>query len=111
MVEGSSRAAKIAPGAGAMSAAHAAFFAREGPVMAAFAQQFSLDPEIVYLMAGQKGSQPASVRKRYQEGLDQIARDPYPVHLEPTETTRARIAAGECAHAGAPAAAAPSSCR
>jgi selenocysteine lyase/cysteine desulfurase len=77
-----------------MSAEQAAFFAREGPVLAAFAQQFCLDPEIVYLMAGQKGSVPDSVRKRYQEGLDQIARDPYPVHLEPTETTRARIAKG-----------------
>jgi isopenicillin-N epimerase len=72
----------------------AAFFAREGPVFEAFARQFSLDPEIVYLMAGQKGSQPVSVRKRYQEGLDQLARDPYPVHLEPTATTRARIAHG-----------------
>ncbi len=80
--------------AGPMSVAQAAYFAREGPVLQAFAQQFSLDPKIVYLMAGQKGSQPDSVRKRYQEGLDQIARDPYPVHLEPTATTRARIARG-----------------
>ena len=77
-----------------MSPAQAAFFAQEGPVLAAFARQFSLDPEIVYLMAGQKGSQPDSVRKRYHEGLDQIARDPYPVHLEPPATTRARIAHG-----------------
>ena len=45
-------------------------------------------------MAAQKGSVPVSVRRRYQEGLDQIARDPYPVHLEPTATTRARIAHG-----------------
>ena len=37
---------------------------------------------------------PASVRKRYHEGLDEIARDPYPAHLEPTATTRARIAHG-----------------
>jgi selenocysteine lyase/cysteine desulfurase len=77
-----------------MTAAHAAFFAREGPVFEAFARQFSLDPRVVYLMAGQKGSQPDSVRKRYQEGLDQIARDPYPVHLEPPAATRARIAQG-----------------
>ena len=34
-----------------MSAAQAEFFAREGPVFEAFAKQFSLDPEIVYLMA------------------------------------------------------------
>ena len=77
-----------------MSADLAAFFAREAPFFQAFAQQFSLDPKVVYLMAGQKGSQPASVRKRYQEGLDETARDPYPVHLEPTATTRARIASG-----------------
>ena len=70
------------------------FFAREAPVFRAFAQQFSLDPKVVYLMAGQKGSQPDSVRKRYHEGLDQIARDPFPVHLEPHATTRARIASG-----------------
>jgi selenocysteine lyase/cysteine desulfurase len=77
-----------------MSAEQAAFFAQEGPVLEAFARQFSLDPAIVYLMAGQKGSVPDSVRKRYQEGLDQIARDPYPVHLESPATTRARIAQG-----------------
>src|SRR3954463_16135637 len=77
-----------------MNPAQAEFLTREGPAMEALARQFSLDPEIVYLMAGQKGSVPASVRKRYQEGLDQIARDPYPVHLEPTATTRARIARG-----------------
>jgi selenocysteine lyase/cysteine desulfurase len=72
----------------------AAFFARETPAFEAFARQFSLDPEIVYLMAGQKGSVPDSVRARYHEGLEQIARDPYPVHLEPSATTRERIARG-----------------
>ena len=94
MADASSQAGKVSAAAGPMSAAQAAFFAQEAPVFQAFAQQFSLDPEVVYLMAGQKGSQPVSVRKRYQEGLDQIARDPYPVHLEPTATTRARIAHG-----------------
>ena len=89
-----SEADKTSAGTGRMSPEQAAFFAREGPVLASFAKQFSLDPEVVYLMAGQKGSQPASVRKRYQEGLDQIARDPFPVHLEPTATTRERIARG-----------------
>lgn len=77
-----------------MSAEQAAFFAIESPVFESFARQFSLDPKVVYLMAGQKGSIPDSVRKRYQEGLDQIARDPFPVHLEPYATTRARIASG-----------------
>ena len=77
-----------------MSAEHAAFFAREAPFFRTFAQQFSLDPKVVYLMAGQKGSQPNSVRQRYHEGLDQIARDPFPVHLEPSASIRARIASG-----------------
>src|SRR5215203_2326334 len=77
-----------------MSAEQAAFFAREAPFFQAFAREFSLDPKVVYLMAGQKGSQPASVLKRYQEGLEQTARDPFPVHLEPTATTRERIARG-----------------
>ena len=77
-----------------MSAEQAAFFAREAPVFAAFAREFSLDPKVVYLMAGQKGSQPNRVRQRYQEGLDQIARDPFPVHLEPPADIRAKIAKG-----------------
>ena len=77
-----------------MTPDQAAFFAREGPFFQAFAQQFSLDPKVVYLMAGQKGSMPNSVRQRYREGIDQIARDPFPVHLEPTADTRARIASG-----------------
>src|SRR4051812_7073830 len=77
-----------------MNADQAAYFAREAPFFRQFAQQFSLDPKIVYLMAGQKGSQPDGVRKRYQEGLDETARDPYPVHLEPIADTRARIANG-----------------
>ncbi len=80
--------------AGTMSPQQRDFFAREAPVFAAFSQQFSLDPQVVYLMAGQKGSMPNSVRKRYQEGLDQIARDPFPVHLEKHDTLRARIADG-----------------
>lgn len=94
MADVSSPSGHVSAGAGPMSAAQAAFFAQEAPVFHAFAQQFSLDPKIVYLMAGQKGSLPVSVRKRYQEGLDQIARDPYPVHLEPIATTRERIAHG-----------------
>lgn len=84
----------MADGSGPMSADQAAYFAQEAPVFRAFAQQFTLDPKVVYLMAGQKGSQPVSVLKRYHEGLDQTARDPFPVHLEPPATTRARIAKG-----------------
>ena len=87
-------AAANAPGTATMSPAQAEYFSREAPFFRDFAGQFSLDPKVVYLMAGQKGSQPASVRKRYQQGLDETARDPYPVHLEPTADTRARIASG-----------------
>ncbi|MBM3340669.1 MAG: aminotransferase class V-fold PLP-dependent enzyme [Betaproteobacteria bacterium] len=94
MPDPDSPSAEAATSSVRMSAAQAAFFARQSPVFEAFARQFSLDPKVVYLMAGQKGSQPDSVRKRYQEGLDQIARDPFPVHLEPTATTRERIARG-----------------
>jgi selenocysteine lyase/cysteine desulfurase len=93
MVDGNAQPVRSA-GAGAMSAAQAAYFAQEAPAFQAFAQQFALDPAVVYLMAGQKGSQPDSVRKRYKEGLDQIARDPFPVHLEPSATIRERIARG-----------------
>ena len=82
------------PGTATMSPAQAEYFSREAPFFRDFAGQFSLDPKVVYLMAGQKGSQPASVRKRYQQGLDETARDPYPVHFEPTADTRARIASG-----------------
>ena len=87
-------AAANVPGTATMSPAQAEYFSREAPFFRDFAGQFSLDPKVVYLMAGQKGSQPASVRKRYQQGLDETARDPYPVHLEPTADTRARIAGG-----------------
>ena len=87
-------AAGNAPGTATMSPAQAEYFSREAPFFRDFARQFSLDPKVVYLMAGQKGSQPASVRQRYQQGLDETARDPYPVHLEPTADTRARIASG-----------------
>ena len=59
MADASSPVRKVSAGVGPMSPAQAAFFAQEGPVMEAFARQFSLDPEVVYLMAGQKGSVPA----------------------------------------------------
>ena len=37
---------------------------------------------------------PIPIMKHYKEGLDQIARDPFPVYLEPSERTRAKIAKG-----------------
>ncbi len=68
------------------------YFQREEPFFEAFAQQFSLDPEVTYFMAGQKGSMPRSVLARFKEGLDDIARDPFPVYVEPSAQTREHIA-------------------
>jgi hypothetical protein len=82
----------VAPGA--LAPDQAAFFATEEPFFQDFARQFTLDPRVVYFMAGQKGSQPASVLARYKEGLDQTARDPFPVYVEPSAQTRAKIARG-----------------
>jgi len=70
------------------------YFAREEPFFTQFAKQFSLDPNVVYFMAGQKGSMPRDVITRLKDGLDQTARDPFPVYVEPTAETRARIARG-----------------
>jgi len=68
------------------------YFAREEPFFEQFAKQFSLDPNVVYFMAGQKGSMPRSVLARLKDGLDQTARDPFPVYVEPSADTRATIA-------------------
>lgn len=80
--------------AGTLTAEQAAFFAAEEPFFQNFARQFTLDPNVVYFMAGQKGSQPAPVLQRYKDGLDQVARDPFPVYVEASAATRARIARG-----------------
>lgn len=68
------------------------YFAREEPFFERLATQFSLDPNVVYFMAGQKGSMPRDVLARLKEGLDQTARDPFPVYVEPSAVTRATIA-------------------
>ncbi|MFK7964196.1 MAG: aminotransferase class V-fold PLP-dependent enzyme [Burkholderiaceae bacterium] len=68
------------------------FFKREEPFFQEFSAQFSLDPEVVYFMAGQKGSMPQAVLARLKSGLDETARDPFPVYVEPSAETRARIA-------------------
>lgn len=67
---------------------------REEPFFDEFAKSFTISDEHKYLVAGQKGSMPISVMKHYKEGLDQIARDPFPVYLEPSAVTRAIIAKG-----------------
>ncbi|MGB7181812.1 MAG: aminotransferase class V-fold PLP-dependent enzyme [Burkholderiaceae bacterium] len=78
--------------AGSLSEAANVYFAQEEPFFEQFARQFSLDPEVVYFMAGQKGSMPASVLTRFKDGLDQTARDPFPVYVEPSADTRKTIA-------------------
>jgi selenocysteine lyase/cysteine desulfurase len=57
-----------------------------------FARVFDIVPRDRYFAAAQKGSMPAPIMRRYKEGLDQVARDPFPVYLEPSAETRARIA-------------------
>jgi selenocysteine lyase/cysteine desulfurase len=68
------------------------FLASQEPYFREFAKTFLLDPKTTYLAAGQKGSQPIPILRRFKEGLDQIAKDPFPVYLEPSEKTRGKIA-------------------
>jgi isopenicillin-N epimerase len=68
------------------------FLASEEPYFKEFAKTLLLDPKTIYFAAGQKGSQPIPILKRFKEGLDQIAKDPFPVYLEPSEKTRQKIA-------------------
>jgi selenocysteine lyase/cysteine desulfurase len=70
----------------------AAYFASEEPYFMELAKEFTLDPNVVYFMAAQKGSMPRAVLARMKEGLDQIARDPFPVYVEPSAKIRERIA-------------------
>jgi selenocysteine lyase/cysteine desulfurase len=70
----------------------AAYFAAEEPFFIEFAREFSLDPDVTYFMAGQKGSMPARVLARLKQGLDQVAADPFPVYVEPSADIRATIA-------------------
>ena len=78
--------------AGVLRADAATYFAAEEPFFRQLAQEFTLDPKVVYFMAAQKGSVPKSILARYKEGLDQGARDPFPVYVEPSAKTRATIA-------------------
>jgi isopenicillin-N epimerase len=73
-------------------ASPADYFAAEEPFFLKLAQEFTLDPKVVYFMAAQKGSVPKGIMARYKEGLDQMARDPFPVYLEPSAKTRDTIA-------------------
>ena len=68
------------------------FLASEEPYFTEFAKTLLLDTKTPYFAAGQKGSQPIPILNRFEEGLDQIAKDPFPVYLEPSATTRQKIA-------------------
>lgn len=77
----------------ALSADEAGYFAREEPFFAQLTRdEFTLDPAVVYFMAAQKGSVPRSVMARYKAGLDQSARDPFPVYVEASATLRSKLA-------------------
>lgn len=80
------------PVSGSRGADASAYFDREEPFFRQFAQEFTLDPNVVYLMAAQKGSMPRAILARMKEGLDQVARDPFPVYVEPSAKIRATIA-------------------
>ena len=67
-------------------------FSTEEALFAEFAKTFTIDPRDRYFAAAQKGSLPAPIMKRYKGGLDQVARDPFPVYLEPSAETRKKIA-------------------
>ena len=78
--------------AGRHTADMAAYFEREEPFFKELAKEFTLDPNVVYFMAAQKGSMPKAVMARMKEGLDQVARDPFPVYVQASKATREIIA-------------------
>lgn len=77
---------------GKLSETMAAYFAKEEPYFQELAKEFTLDPKVVYFMAAQKGSMPKAVMARMKEGLDQVARDPFPVYVQPSKAIREIIA-------------------
>jgi selenocysteine lyase/cysteine desulfurase len=81
-----------APVAGGLRAGANDYFAIEEPFFKKLAEEFTLDPNVVYFMAAQKGSMPKAILARYKEGLDHVARDPFPVYVEPSAKIRATIA-------------------
>jgi len=69
-----------------------AYFEAEEPFFQSFAKTFTVDKDPPYYAIGQKGSMPKPIIQHYKEGLDQIAKDPFPVYLEPSDKTREKIA-------------------
>jgi isopenicillin-N epimerase len=82
----------VATAPASLAADLAAYFTQEEPFFAELAKEFTLDPNVVYFMAAQKGSMPKAVLARMKEGLDKTAADPFPVYVEPSARTREAIA-------------------
>jgi selenocysteine lyase/cysteine desulfurase len=91
-VSATGKTGEMAVSAPSLPADQAAYFAQEEPFFAELAKEFTLDPKVVYFMAAQKGSMPKPVLARMKEGLDQVAKDPFPVYVEPSAKTRETIA-------------------
>ena len=68
------------------------YLAAEEPFFHAFARAFVVERHPPCYAIGQKGSMARPVMAHLKQGLDCIARDPFPVYLEPPEETRAKIA-------------------
>lgn len=71
---------------------------REEPFFSTFSREFVLNPDVIYLMAGQKGSMPAPVLRCLKEDIDALARDPFRIHAEDPRATREAVARGYRAH-------------
>lgn len=69
-------------------------FETEERFFSRFSRQLLLEPRHRYVTAAQKGSMPLPVLREFKRGLTQIAKDPFPVYLEPSATTRGKIAPG-----------------
>lgn len=71
---------------------------REEPFFSAFSREFVLDPDVIYLMAGQKGSMPAPVLQGLKEDVDALARNPFHPYVEDPRVTREVLACSYGAH-------------
>lgn len=69
-------------------------FVTEERFFSRFSRQILISPRGRYVAASQKGSMPLPVLQQFKAGLNQIAKDPFPVYLEPSADTRGKIAQG-----------------
>ncbi|MFZ2445322.1 MAG: aminotransferase class V-fold PLP-dependent enzyme [Syntrophobacteraceae bacterium] len=92
MIPSVSLAASQGKAAGSLIRPPDGSFATEEAFFSEFGRTFTIDRRERYFAAAQKGSMPIPIMRRYKEGLDQVAADPFPVYLEPSAETRAKIA-------------------